>query len=105
MFPKDGVYTTQPIYSKCRVNLVETNQFNSHIGSSLPEDAVYRTQPAYSERRINLEKPIISMVILEVASQKMEFIQLNQFIWSVGLTHFKKKHSTVMLEVASKMSF
>ncbi|MFQ6670728.1 hypothetical protein Gotur_035529 [Gossypium turneri] len=28
----------------------------------------------------------------------MEFIQLNRFIWGVGLTHFKKKHITVMLE-------
>ncbi|MBA0852543.1 hypothetical protein Goshw_006672 [Gossypium schwendimanii] len=35
----------------------------------------------------------------------MEFIQLNRFTWSVGLTHSKKKHSTVMWEVASKMSF
>ncbi|MBA0629629.1 hypothetical protein Godav_024153 [Gossypium davidsonii] len=35
----------------------------------------------------------------------MEFIQLNQFTWSVGLTHFKKIHSMVMLEVASNMSF
>ncbi|MBA0736791.1 hypothetical protein Gogos_010295, partial [Gossypium gossypioides] len=56
MFLKDGVYTTQPIYSKCRVNSVETNQFNSHIGSSLPENAVYTTQPAYSECRVNLVK-------------------------------------------------
>ncbi|MBA0729047.1 hypothetical protein Golax_025922 [Gossypium laxum] len=63
MFPKDRVYLTQPIYSECRVNLVETNQFNSHIGSSLLDDTVYTTQPTYSERRVNLEKPIISMVI------------------------------------------
>ncbi|MFQ6670729.1 hypothetical protein Gotur_035529 [Gossypium turneri] len=35
----------------------------------------------------------------------MEFIQLNRFIWGVGLTHFKKKHITVMLEVGFKMSF
>ncbi|MBA0709254.1 hypothetical protein Golax_024297 [Gossypium laxum] len=32
----------------------------------------------------------------------MEFIQLNRFTWSVGLTHSREKHSTVMLEVASK---
>ncbi|MBA0826411.1 hypothetical protein Goarm_011266, partial [Gossypium armourianum] len=37
MLLKDGVYMTQPVYSKHKVNLVETNQFNSHIGSSLPE--------------------------------------------------------------------
>ncbi|MBA0645996.1 hypothetical protein Goklo_014006, partial [Gossypium klotzschianum] len=37
-------------------NSVETNQFNSHIGSSLLEDGVYTTQLVYSERRANLVK-------------------------------------------------
>ncbi|KAK5824221.1 hypothetical protein PVK06_018992 [Gossypium arboreum] len=53
MLLKDGVYTAQPIYSEYRVNLVQTNQLNSHVGSSLPEDGVYTTQPVYSERRVN----------------------------------------------------
>nr|KJB24212.1 hypothetical protein B456_004G133200 [Gossypium raimondii] len=53
---KDGVYTTQPVYSERKVNSVETNQFNSHIGSSLQEDGVYTNQPAHSGRRVNLVK-------------------------------------------------
>ncbi|MFQ6651526.1 hypothetical protein Gotur_023816, partial [Gossypium turneri] len=53
---KDGVYTTQPVYSERRVNSVETNQFNSHIGSSLQEDGVYTNQPAHSSHRVNLVK-------------------------------------------------
>ncbi|PPD74201.1 hypothetical protein GOBAR_DD28880 [Gossypium barbadense] len=56
MLLKDGVYTTQPVYSECRANSIETNQFNRHIGSSLPEDRVYTTQPVYLERRVNLVK-------------------------------------------------
>ncbi|MFQ6626454.1 hypothetical protein Gotur_005792 [Gossypium turneri] len=39
-----------------RINSVETNQFNSHIGSSLLEDGVYTAQLVYSERRVNLVK-------------------------------------------------
>ncbi|MBA0567780.1 hypothetical protein Golob_005320, partial [Gossypium lobatum] len=38
------------------VNSVETNQFNSHIGSSLPEDGVYTTQSVYLKRKVNLVK-------------------------------------------------
>ncbi|TYI21581.1 hypothetical protein ES332_A06G046800v1 [Gossypium tomentosum] len=53
MLLKDGVYAAQPIYSEHRVNLVQTNQLNSHVGSSLREDGVYTTQPVYSERRVN----------------------------------------------------
>ncbi|MBA0729562.1 hypothetical protein Golax_022874, partial [Gossypium laxum] len=56
MLLKDEVYMTQPIYSEHKVNLVETNQFNSHIGSSLPEDGVYTAQSPYSERKVNLVK-------------------------------------------------
>ncbi|TYH51435.1 hypothetical protein ES332_D10G274100v1 [Gossypium tomentosum] len=56
MLLKDGVYTTQPVYSECRANSIETNQFNRHIGSSLPEDRVYTTQPVYLECRVNLVK-------------------------------------------------
>ncbi|MBA0731412.1 hypothetical protein Golax_025431 [Gossypium laxum] len=56
MLPKDGVYTTQLDYSERRINSVETNQFNCHIGSSLPEDEVYIAQLVYSERRVNLVK-------------------------------------------------
>ncbi|MBA0629628.1 hypothetical protein Godav_024153 [Gossypium davidsonii] len=53
MLLKDGVYTTQPVYSECRVNSIETNQFNRHIGSSLPEDGVYTAKPVYLECRVN----------------------------------------------------
>ncbi|MBA0665309.1 hypothetical protein Goklo_005175, partial [Gossypium klotzschianum] len=53
MLLKDGVYTTQPVYSECRVNSIETNQFNRHIGSSLPEDGVYTAKPVYLEGRVN----------------------------------------------------
>ncbi|KAG4181218.1 hypothetical protein ERO13_A10G213250v2, partial [Gossypium hirsutum] len=51
--PKDGVYTNQSVYSERKVNSVETNQFNKHIGSSLSEDGVYTAQPVYPERRVN----------------------------------------------------
>ncbi|TYI07867.1 hypothetical protein ES332_A10G255800v1 [Gossypium tomentosum] len=53
MLPKDGVYTNQSVYSERKVNSVETNQFNKHIGSSLSEDGVYTAQPVYPERRVN----------------------------------------------------
>ncbi|MBA0610906.1 hypothetical protein Godav_011659 [Gossypium davidsonii] len=53
---KDGVYTTQPVYSESRFNSVKTNQFNNHIGSSLQEDGGYTNQPAHSGRRVNLVK-------------------------------------------------
>ncbi|MBA0702163.1 hypothetical protein Goari_022102, partial [Gossypium aridum] len=56
MLLKDEVYMTQLIYLDHKVNLVETNQFNSHIGSSLPKDGVYTAQSPYSERRVNLVK-------------------------------------------------
>ncbi|PPS19573.1 hypothetical protein GOBAR_AA00999 [Gossypium barbadense] len=56
MLPKDRVYMTQPVYSECRVNSVEANQFNSHIGSSLPEDGVYTTQLVYLKCRVHLVK-------------------------------------------------
>ncbi|MBA0747347.1 hypothetical protein Gogos_004266 [Gossypium gossypioides] len=50
---EDGVYTDQPIYSEPRVNSVQANQFNNHIGSSLPEDGVYTAQSVCSEYRVN----------------------------------------------------
>ncbi|TYH51418.1 hypothetical protein ES332_D10G272600v1 [Gossypium tomentosum] len=53
MLLKDGVYATQPVYSVSRVNSIETNQFNKHIGSSLPEDGVYTTQPVYLELQLS----------------------------------------------------
>ncbi|KAH1057544.1 hypothetical protein J1N35_035609 [Gossypium stocksii] len=56
MLPKDGVYTTQPIYSERRVNSIQANQFNSHIGNGLPEDGVYIAQLVYSKCRVNLVK-------------------------------------------------
>ncbi|KAG4140803.1 hypothetical protein ERO13_D06G040075v2 [Gossypium hirsutum] len=53
MLLKDGVYTAQSVYSERRVNSVQANQLNSHIGSSLPKDRVHKTQPDHSERRAN----------------------------------------------------
>ncbi|MBA0597308.1 hypothetical protein Gorai_007116, partial [Gossypium raimondii] len=50
---EDGVYTDQPIYSESRVNSVQANQFNNHIGSSLPEDGVYTAQSVCSGYRVN----------------------------------------------------
>ncbi|KAK8291173.1 hypothetical protein V6Z12_D06G045100 [Gossypium hirsutum] len=50
---EDGVYTDQPIYSEPRVNSVQANQFNNHIGSSLPEDGVYTVQSVCSGYRVN----------------------------------------------------
>ncbi|MBA0645987.1 hypothetical protein Goklo_014004 [Gossypium klotzschianum] len=53
MLLKDGVYMTQPVYRERRVNSVEANQFNSHIGSSLLEDGVYTAKLVYLECRVN----------------------------------------------------
>ncbi|MBA0625836.1 hypothetical protein Godav_003588 [Gossypium davidsonii] len=53
MLLKDGVYMAQSVYSERRVNSVQANQLNSHIGSSLPKDRVHKTQPDHSERRAN----------------------------------------------------
>ncbi|TYH65364.1 hypothetical protein ES332_D06G051000v1 [Gossypium tomentosum] len=53
MLLKDGVYTAQSVYSERRVNSVQANQLNSHIGSSLPKDRVHKTQPDHSECRAN----------------------------------------------------
>ncbi|MBA0567779.1 hypothetical protein Golob_005319 [Gossypium lobatum] len=53
MLLKDGVYTAQPVYSERRVNSVQVNQLNSHIGSSLPKDRVHKIEPDHSERRAN----------------------------------------------------
>ncbi|MBA0730570.1 hypothetical protein Golax_022572 [Gossypium laxum] len=50
---KDGVYAAQPVYSELKVNSVQANQLNIHIGSSLPEDRAHKTQSDYSERRAN----------------------------------------------------
>ncbi|KAA3476704.1 tpr repeat-containingprotein [Gossypium australe] len=50
---EDGVYTDQPIYSEPRVNSVQANQFNNHIGSSLPEDGIYTAQSVFSDCRVN----------------------------------------------------
>ncbi|MFQ6626452.1 hypothetical protein Gotur_004577 [Gossypium turneri] len=80
MFPKDGVYTTQPIYSKCRVNLVETNQFNSHIGSSLPEDGVYTAKSIYLECRVNsLQEKTLNGHVRSSLQDELLRSQANEF--------------------------
>ncbi|KAH1057545.1 hypothetical protein J1N35_035610 [Gossypium stocksii] len=53
MLLKDGVYAAQPVYSERKVNSVQANQLNSHIGSSLTGDRGHKTQSDYSERMAN----------------------------------------------------
>ncbi|MBA0661412.1 hypothetical protein Goklo_005710 [Gossypium klotzschianum] len=73
MLLKDGVYMAQSVYSERRVNSVQANQLNSHIGSSLPKDRVHKTQPDHSEPK---------SVYLERRDNSVEINKLNGHVGS-----------------------